>query len=126
MDDLGDLDWDNIDLPEALSGTADHTPDLAAQDKLLLTVSTSHIRVARTHKSPQALKSVQFRWTVPPLLAPYLKPPDDGILKKAHESDCDKWIRLFLCCTALEPQDEKVRCPICSNEYVSDANETVA
>lgn len=52
MDDLGDLDWDNIDLPEALSGTADHTPDLAAQDKLLLTVSTSHIRVARTHKSP--------------------------------------------------------------------------
>ncbi|KJA18045.1 hypothetical protein HYPSUDRAFT_79351 [Hypholoma sublateritium FD-334 SS-4] len=81
MDDLGDLDWDSIALPEALAGTADHAPpDFAAEDKLLLA----------------ALKSVQFRWTVIPLLNPRLTPPpDDGILRKAHESE------------SLEPQAEK-------------------
>ena len=119
MDDLGDLDWDNIDLPEALSGVANHTPELdfVAQDKLLLTVSVSRVRTARAHNSLQALKSVQFRWTVLPLLNPCLKPPPDDDSKKVHESDCDKWIRLFLCCTELESQAEKVSRSVYFNEY---------
>ncbi len=89
-----------------------------AQDKLLLTVSVSPVLSACAHDSLQALKSVKFRWTVYPLLDPCLKPPADDDSKKAHESDCDKWIRLFLCCMALESQAGRVSRYVYFNEIM--------
>lgn len=42
MDDFGDLDWDNIDLPEALAPMPNETvaPDVASKDAALLQVGS--------------------------------------------------------------------------------------
>lgn len=57
----------------------------------------------------KALTATRFKWLIPHFLNPYLQPPLEGVSVKAHESDCDLWLRLWLSCASVEVDSEKVR-----------------
>ncbi|KAF8972633.1 Mus7/MMS22 family-domain-containing protein [Flammula alnicola] len=96
MDDFNGLDWSNIDLPEALVATPNPTTALGPS------TNTSNDDALR-----HALETTRFRWIIRPFLSPCLQPPPDGVPRKLHEGECDMWVRLWLCCGSLEPQEDK-------------------
>ncbi|KAF9470652.1 hypothetical protein BDN70DRAFT_998869 [Pholiota conissans] len=99
MDDFGDLDWNSVNLPEALAPQATETAesDLVTKDASLA----------------QALTAVHFKWIIRPFMKPYLQPPSGNTSRQCHEAECDRWLRLFLSCTSLESQDPTEKWPTC-------------
>jgi len=60
----------------------------------------------------KALTVTRFKWLKPHFLNPCLQPPIEGLSMKAvkaHDSDCDLWLRLWLSCASVEVDLEKVR-----------------
>ncbi|KIM44888.1 hypothetical protein M413DRAFT_442856 [Hebeloma cylindrosporum] len=92
--DLDGMNWDAVDIPALATPIASQPSNDAANENAMR----------------EALTSTRFKWLIPHFLNPCLQPPLAGAsvrAAKAHESDCDLWLRLWLSCASVEVDPEK-------------------